>query len=137
MSLQGQDSGFTAEQIAQLIGFGECFVHIHPKEVLGFQDRLDLENATPITNVTTTTYSPTDKDEILLVDTSAGNVTITLPPANKGREFQVIKVAGGNMVTVVPSPGESILGSTAGVVFSNIGTSIRLKSVLGTGYWLL
>lgn len=137
MGFSSTDSEFTAEQRAQLIGFGECFVHTHPKEELGFQDRLDLANAAPITYVTTTTYSPTTKDEILLVDTTGGSVTITMPLANKGREFQVIKVAGGNPVYIVPTAPNTVVGSDMGVTFNNLYTSLHLKAILGTGYIFL
>lgn len=131
------DFPLTNEQLAQLAGYGICFIHTHPKEDLGFVDRLALMQATPITVVTTTPYAPTRNDEILLVDTTAGNVTIELPIAARGREFQVIKIAGGNPVFVIPDAGEAIIGNTEGVTFSNVGSSIHLKAVTGVGYWLL
>mgnify|MGYP000849594142 FL=1 len=124
----------TPEQLSQLVGSGECFIHTHPREVLGFQDRLDLAGATSVATITDPAYAPSPKDEVLLADTTAGNVVITLPRANKGREFQVIKVAGGGSVIVKPTVPDTINGSPEGVVFSNNYTSLRLKAVFGTGY---
>lgn len=126
----------TDEQVAQLTRGGECFIHIHPKEILGFAERLELMNATPVLPVSGD-YSPTQNTEILLIDTTSGDIRVTLPVANKGREFQVVKVAGSNSVIVIPSGSDTVVGSTTGVIFSGLYTSLHFKGILGTGYILL
>lgn len=132
------DFPLTGEQLAQLAGYGICFIHTHPKEDLGFSDILELMAAAPITTVSgVSSYTVIGTDMILLVDATASSVTINLPVAANGREFYVVKIAGLNPVYVVPSAGERILDSTSGIAFSAIGTSVRLKSVLGHGYWIL
>lgn len=132
-----KDFPLTEEQLSQLAGYGICLIHTHPKEDLGFSDILELMLAAPVTEVNTSPYSPTSKDMILLVDTTAGSITINMPIAAKGREFYIVKTAGNFPVYVVPFSGEEILNSGSGVSFTNIGTSIRLKAFLNVGYWLL
>ena len=119
------------EQIAQLIGGGECFIHIHPKEPLDFTDSLELMAAEPITNVTSPTYTPTKFEEMLLCDTTNNNITITLPLAFNGREFYVVKMAPQHTVYVLPTPPDTILGSTVGVEILNQFTSIHFKAIAG------
>lgn len=58
------------------------------------------------------TLGPTD--DILLVDASAGDVTIALPPASvlRGRTFTVKKIdASANDVTIEPDGSETIDGA--------------------------
>ena len=126
----------THEEVSQLARGGECYIHTHPKEILGFTERLELMEATPVTTATSDT-SPTSLTEIILVDTSAGSVTITLPVASRGREYQVVKVTGPNAVMVTPSGSDTILGSSSGVSFSGLYTSLHFKGIFGTGYILL
>lgn len=135
--VQQSEDQLTPEQLAQLVGFGICNIHTHPQEVLGFSDQLSLMRAMPYVAISTTPYSPNSKDFILLVDATAGPVTINLPIADKGREFYVIKTAGSYPVSIVPAAGETIIGSASGVTFSGIGTSIHVKAFVGTGYWIM
>jgi hypothetical protein len=122
----------TNEQVAQLVGGGECFIHIHPKEPLDFTDSLALMAAEPITHVTgVSTYTPTKFEEMLAVDTSVNSVTITLPTAFNGREFYVIKMTPQNRVLVVPTPTDHILGSTLGVEIFNQFTALHFKAIAG------
>jgi hypothetical protein len=124
---------FSIPQIAQLTGGGVCFIHHHPKEVLGFAERLELMEATPV-NVVTGDYTLTKADEILLVDTSSASITITMPLAEKGREFQIIKYAPQNALWIVPTAPDTIIGSATGVVLYNQFSSLHFKAV--TGGWV-
>ena len=128
-------SDLTQEQLAQLVGGGECFIHMHPKEQLDFSDRLELMNAAP-RNSTSSDYSLTKADELVLVDTSANDATITLPLADKGREFQVVKVSPLNTLYVAPTNPDTVLGSTTGIAITTLFTSLHFKSVSG-GYILI
>lgn|SRR5574337_509646 len=125
----------SAEQFAQLVGNGECHIHSHPKEQLDFSDRLELMVAEPDRGISSNT-TLTKADELVKVDTTTANVTITLPPADKGREFQIVKIATPNVAYVVPTAPDTVLGSATGVVIYNQFTSIHLKAVSG-GYILV
>ena len=131
--MKDNNSPLTDEEIAQLVRFGECFLHTHPRETLGFAERRELMAATPTTSVSTTPYSPGDRDEILLVDTTGGAISVVLPVANKGREFRVIRVAGSANVTVTRSGADTINGATSLTVSSSY-TPTHLKAIFGTGY---
>ena len=52
-------------------------------------------------------------DDVLLVDTTAGNVTLTLPPAvsSRGQWFEVKKLVAANTVTIDGYGAETIDGS--------------------------
>lgn len=120
----------TPEQFSQLTGQLECFIHTHPKEPLDFSDRLQLMSVGPIERVTSN-YELSRADELVLVDTSLQNVTITLPLAARGREFCVVKMSAANEVRIVPTPPERILGVTTATVLISRYSKIRLKAVVG------
>lgn len=68
---------------------------------------------------TATTINVTEGDYMILVDATAGNVTVNLPPAaaNLRREITVMKVdASGNTVTIDADAGELINGATTLVI---------------------
>lgn len=120
----------TPEQFSQLTGQLECFIHTHPKEPLDFSDRLQLMSVEPTERVTSN-YELGRADELVLVDTSLQNVTITLPLAARGREFCVVKMSAANEVRIVPTPPERILGVTTATVLISRYSKIRLKAVVG------
>lgn len=130
-------TSFTPQQVAQLIGQGECFIHTHPKETLGFEDRLALMSAEPVSVIGVSEYTLQPRDELLLVDTSAGNVTITLPLAARGREFQIVKTKPQNVLAVTPTAPNAVLGTAAGVVVYNQWTSLHFKAVNNSEYILI
>jgi len=117
----------------ELIGGGDTRLHFH------LEDRtpthLTLEQMQSVTNVGTQTgnYTATPQDDIILVDTSAGNVTVTLPLAKGGKEFEPVKAEAANVLYVVPTAPDTILGSATGVIIRNQYDALRLKSVTG-GY---
>lgn len=120
-------------QTAQLVGGGECFLHYHPQEPLNFDDHVDVMASDPVTEVNAN-YTPTSTDYTILVDTSAGDVTITMPIAANGREYQIVKVSAANRLFIVPAATETIIGSLTGVIVYNIFTSLHHKAV--TGGWI-
>jgi len=60
-------------------------------------------------------------DDVVLVDTSAGGVTVTLPAISdemvrNKREFEVVKTKAANVLTIVPTGADTILGEPDAVV---------------------
>jgi hypothetical protein len=129
------NEGLSNEQLAQLVGSGECYIHVHPKEILGFAERLELMEAAPVIEISGD-HTAGPRDEILLVDTSAGNVTITLPLAQKGREYQIVKTTPGFTLFIVPTTPDTLIGSTMGVSIVSAFSSLHWKSISG-GYILI
>ena len=115
-------------QMAQLIGGGECFIHVHPKEVLGFSEILELAEAWPERTIDGDTTLTVD-DYHVLVDTSAASVTITMPLASKGREFHITKLTPQNALWIIPTPPDTIIGSTVGIVLYNQFSSLHFKAI--------
>lgn len=101
-----------------------------PFTATNVQDAIQQGNTFPKTIVVTpvtpgmSPYSPPSDSTILLVDTTAGPVTINLPPgaARNGLEL-TIKDAGGNAsnnaITIVPDGAETIDGLTPMLIDSN------------------
>lgn len=118
----------TPNEVDQLVGNGYCFTHTHPKAVLDFTDLIQLEAVQP-SNIVTNDHTLTRGDSSVLVDTSTNSVTVVMPLAAKGREFQITKMAKQNAIWIVPTAPERILGSTQGVVLYNQYSSIHLKAV--------
>lgn len=125
---------FSQVQYAQLVGETECHIHRHPREQADFVDRVDLMAAEPVRDIAgVTTYDIARTDELLLVDTSTGSVTVVLPPAGRGREFKAAKVSAANNIVLQPSGGEHINGSTVGLEVADNWGVVWVKAVAG-GY---
>lgn len=122
--------GLTDQQLAQLIGYDLCYVHSHPKEILGFSERLELMAAQP-PNTIISDYTLTKSDDLILVDTSIGDVTITLPLASQSREFQIVKYSDLNRLFIVPTSPDLVLGSASGIQVNNKYSSLHIKAIVG------
>lgn len=73
--------------------------------------------------VVTEDYTITSQDNMIIVDATAGNVTITTPPSGecRGLQFTVTRIdaAVGNTVNVVGDLGSPILGFVGGLVLAS------------------
>lgn len=123
----------TERQEVALTGKGDCQEHYH------LADRATnaaLQSAAMQASITASPYTVRSDDDFLLVDTSSTSITLTLPPARNGKEYEVIKVAAGNAVFIEPNAanGDTVLGSTTGVVIYNRFDALRLKAI--TGGWV-
>lgn len=54
-------------------------------------------------------YTPTDKDDHIIVDSSTGDVTITLPKVLSGKRYWFVHQTGNNLLTIQPSGGDTII----------------------------
>lgn len=89
---------------------------------------LDSLQALELVRTVTTSYTATYKDDIILADTTSGNITITLPPSRGGKVFHVVKPKAANTLTIVFTGTETMLG-VASVSLTDFGSGKRLKSV--------
>lgn len=76
----------------------------------------------------TADYTPKYYEDIILGDTTAGNVTITLPLARGGHIFHILKIKAANTLTIVFTGTETMLG-VASLSITDFGAGKRLKSV--------
>jgi hypothetical protein len=68
----------------------------------------------------TSDYTAVPSDDVILVDASAGGVTITLPPAsdNYANSFKIKKIDATSLSVTVDSNGTTIDGSPTAVITS-------------------
>lgn len=118
----------TEEEIDQLVGGAETRLHYHPKDFPDINDFVNLQAVNPGVPISTDATLGND-DTLIPVDTTAGDVTLTLPPAADGREYQIMKVSSAFILYVVPQAGETILGSLTGIAITLYGTCVHLKAV--------
>jgi hypothetical protein len=78
-------------------------------------------------------------DDVVLIDTSAGNTTATLPEISESMvqekyEVEIVKATAENELTIVPQGTDTILGDTD-VLVEEQWTALHLRAT--TGNWIL
>ena len=87
--------------------------------------------------ITTAATTLTEADDVLLVDTTGGNRTVTLPDAASvpGHEYVVKKWVAANTMTVAAA-GADLIDGSASVATTTQYAVIRVASILtATGTW--
>lgn len=82
------------------------------EEEISLNDHRHLEALQNVENVRTVTsnYAVRYADDIVIVDTTSGNVTVTLPRSRGGKKFCIVKASASNTVTILFSNSETMLG---------------------------
>ena len=121
------------EEEMSLLGGNDCPLHYHASDrdithdqVLQFQDSESVR-------IVTVTGALTYNDDIILVNTTSGAVSLTLPIARGGKSYSVVRTAGANAVTLLPAAGNTI-NSAASLTISTSFAPVRLKAVKGLGW---
>lgn len=99
----------------------------------------NLLGRTPVFGATRTVTAATtiiDSDDVVLVDTTGGSITVTLPPAatNLGRRFTMKKMVAANTMTLDGNGAETIDG--AATVAVTVQYAARTVQSDGSG-WLI
>lgn len=118
---------FEYEQLTQR---GPCETHTHEIDLAEHRNLETLQSIEAVKNVTAN-YTVTFLDDIIVVDSTTGNVTITLPKSRGGRKFCVIKAVAANTV-IVNFSGETMLGLSS-VSLTDQAARLWFKAVAG-GY---
>lgn len=81
--------------------------------------------------ITSAATTLTEADDVLLVDTTGGNVTVTLPAAQgvPGQEVVVKKLVAANTMTVAAA-GSDLIDGAASVATATQWAVIRVASVI-------
>ena len=107
-----------------------------PVGLNGFEGRItDLEEDNGVTTKTAN-YTATVNDGVILVDTSSGAVTITLPTAvgNTGKRFTIKVIDATNTTTVDGDGTETIDGATT----QSLSTLWKVIRIISDGAnWLI
>lgn len=100
--------------------------------------RIDVDATNPAYPVTAGATLGVD-DEVVLVDTTGGNITMVLPGISDSmvrtkREFEVVKVVAANTLTLDCTGADTIVGEPDAVVTTQ-WTALRVRAT--TGNWVL
>lgn len=123
------------DQVSQLTRFSECFLHQHPRHIMDADDVYNNQ-AARIIKVISADYTLLPNDEIIMVDTSAGNITITLPHSDFRKEYQIVKTEDAFTIIIVPIAPDTILGETGVSVTAKL-TSLNFKHDSVRNNWFL
>ena len=119
---------FSDQEVSQLRGQTECFIHRHPREDLDFQDQLSLMKASVPATVTGS-HELGRADYLVLCDTTSADVVVQLPEARDGREFVFVKTNAANLVRLVPAASQSINASAVGATFTTAWGCVTVKAL--------
>ena len=102
----------------------------------GRQTKTFLLNQQLSVRTVSANYTATAADYMIGVDTTSGNVTVTLPTAASaaGQAYVVKKVAGGNNA-VIDAAGAELVDGAATQTISTLWASLTVRST-GTTWWL-
>ena len=124
----------TPQQESNLVSGGDCPDHWHSQDrVLDRSSLLTLQSLARAYE-TNDSITVTDTMDYVIADTSASNITITLPRAHNGREIEVMKNATSNFLKIITTSPDKILEQTEVRVY-NYGTALKFKAV-STG-WII
>lgn len=115
---------------AALTGGGDCFLHWHSEDRRPTQDFLHgLQGVGQFTTLSSSSVLKGSED-VVYVDTSLGDVTVTLPNAVGGREITVIKTSVLNTLTINTTAPDTIQGLSS-VSFTTQWTARTFKEYQG------
>ncbi len=100
----------TDEQYSELTGQAECHQHFHAVDHTHVQ--VDQAQAVMVITNVSADYAAKSRDDIIVVDTTAADVTVTLPLSKNQKEFTVIKKVAANSQITAFSGVETCLGSS-------------------------
>ena len=127
---------------ARFPNFGDVYDALRMRELVRHLEKLfyqvEVDTTVGAYSVTTATTLGS-QDEVVLVDTTGGDITITLPGisddmARSKREYEVVKTVAANTVTIVPTGADTVVGD-ASVVVDLQWTALRFRAT--SGNWVL
>lgn len=118
----------TPEQEAALTGGGDCQEHFHLYDQRPTQALLQGLHAVASRRTIASDTVLTGIEDFSVIDTSAGNVLITLPVAKQGLESELLKKFPENMVIVSAQGTDTVLGQPNPVTISSGNAAIRFKA---------
>lgn len=99
-------------------------------EEINLNDHKHLDSLQSIELVKTVTanYVVDYKEDIIVANTSGGNITVTLPKSRGGKKFCIVKGSAANTLIVNFTGGETMLGITS-VTITSLADSRWFKGV--------
>lgn len=124
----------TPEQEELLVSGGDCPMHTHSDGRRVTQDTLRNLHSCEKVVIISTTYTVTATDDVVLLDSSLGSFTVTIPSGTNGRRLTFKKLVAANMVTVDPV-GSATIDGAATLAMTTQWQVVRLKAY--NGNWLV
>lgn len=116
----------------QLVGGGDTLLHYH---LADRATNAGLQSDARQRTTSDSAFSVTYDDDFVFCDTTSSNISVTLPLARNGKEFEIVKTASPNMLTILPSGTNTLAGAASVLVYVQ-WTALRFKAVSG-GYVLI
>lgn len=116
-------------QEAELTSGRDTTLHSHQFDRTPTHDTLSALHGLERVKSVTSAYIATRDDDIILVDTTAAGVAVTLPTARGGKRYSIVRTAGANPVTVVAVAGT--INGAASISINTNYTPARLKAING------
>lgn len=101
------------QRLRGLIAGGDSFAHWHSEDRVPTQEFLHGLHQLVAQSTVTTNTTLGSRQDIVFVDTSAGDVTITLPNATEGQEYTVVKVGATNKLIITSVAPLTVNGQTS------------------------
>ena len=96
----------TPEQESSLTSAGDCFQHYHSSDRLRTHDESrQLVGLESVEHTGAGAYSVPASADYVMVDTSLGSATITLPPPSKLMSVTILRTSGANLATIKSPTG--------------------------------
>jgi hypothetical protein len=123
---------------ARFPDFGDIYDKLHMRELVRHLETLFSQ---VIVDTSRGAYAVTGNttlgsyDEVVLVDTSAGDVTITLPAISDAmvrlkQEYELVKTVSANTLHINPTGADTIVGD-ANVIVTVQWTALRFRATPG------
>lgn len=113
------------DTLEELTGGGKCHKHYH-ETILTHDDLEKIQTLDKIVNITAN-YAALYEDDIIVADSTAGSVTVTLPLAKGQRQYIVSKAVATNNVVVNFSGGQNCFGQTS-ITLVALGAVARFRA---------
>lgn len=124
----------TDAQEFELSAGGDCQLHYHSSDRDITREQVVQFQASENMRIVTASGAITYNDDILLVNTTSGAVSLSLPLARGGKTYSIVRIAGANAVTVTPAGGNTI-NYAASLSISTSFAPARIKALKGTGWF--
>lgn len=124
----------TDAQEFELSAGGDCQLHYHSSDRDITREQVVQFQASENMRIVTASEAITYNDDILLVNTTSGAVSLSLPLARGGKTYSIVRIAGANAVTVTPAGGNTI-NYAASLSISTSFAPARIKALKGIGWF--
>lgn len=123
----------TEHEVAALTGGMDTTLHSHSFDRTMTHASLDELQALEKVVAITANYVASYRDDFILVDSTAGAISISIPFGKGQKELTVVRIAGTFSVTLNAAATDIINGFSS-LVITNSYAPVRLKAFKGFGW---